>query len=128
MGRPREFGKTIANHLPPTVKAAIQHAANPGFRTTNPRYSFSQEGEDLLIDRMFDGQSVGFYVDVGAHHPTRFSNTYLLYLRGWRGINIDATQVPWHRSIEFVLGTSILSWLLQALLVLSHCMSSQNLP
>ncbi len=29
-------------------------------------------------------------MDVGAHHPVRFSNTYLLYQRGWRGINIDA--------------------------------------
>jgi len=29
-------------------------------------------------------------VDVGAHHPKRFSNTYLFYKRGWRGINIDA--------------------------------------
>src|SRR5690606_15965677 len=32
----------------------------------------------------------GFYVDVGAHHPTHYSNTYLFYKRGWRGINIDA--------------------------------------
>lgn len=32
----------------------------------------------------------GFYVDVGAHHPFRFNNTYLLYRNGWSGINIDA--------------------------------------
>ncbi len=31
----------------------------------------------------------GFFVDIGAHHPTRFSNTYYFYKRGWRGINID---------------------------------------
>lgn len=51
---------------------------------------YGQEGEDLILDRLFDGQASGFYVDVGAHHPFRFSNTYLLYQRGWRGINIDA--------------------------------------
>jgi FkbM family methyltransferase len=51
---------------------------------------YSQEGEDLFVARLFDGQKRGFYVDVGAHHPFRFSNTYLLYLNGWRGINIDA--------------------------------------
>lgn len=34
-------------------------------------------------------QRPGFYVDVGAHHPTRFSNTRLFYERGWRGINIE---------------------------------------
>lgn len=33
----------------------------------------------------------GFFVDVGAHHPIRFSNTYHFYRKGWRGINIDAT-------------------------------------
>lgn len=55
--------------------------------------SFSQEGEDLVLNRLFDyvfGQDQGFYVDVGAHHPQRFSNTYFFYLKGWRGINIDA--------------------------------------
>jgi FkbM family methyltransferase len=54
------------------------------------RTSYAQEGEDLLLERIFSAQSQGFYVDVGAHHPLRFSNTYLLYKRGWRGINIDA--------------------------------------
>jgi FkbM family methyltransferase len=52
--------------------------------------SFSQEGEDLILKRIFERQEQGFYVDVGAHHPQRFSNTYLFYLKGWRGINIDA--------------------------------------
>lgn len=52
--------------------------------------SFSQEGEDLLLKRIFDSQMDGFYIDIGAHHPQRFSNTYLFYLQGWRGINIDA--------------------------------------
>lgn len=52
---------------------------------------YSQEGEDLILERIFANQPTGFFVDVGAHHPTRFSNTYKLYLRGWKGINIDAT-------------------------------------
>ena len=54
------------------------------------RGSFSQEGEDLLIERLTEHQASGFYVDVGAHHPQRFSNTHLLYKRGWSGINIDS--------------------------------------
>ncbi|WP_246828938.1 FkbM family methyltransferase [Synechococcus sp. PCC 7502] len=52
--------------------------------------SFSQEGEDRILARIFEGQESGFYIDIGAHHPQRFSNTYLFYLKGWRGINIDA--------------------------------------
>jgi FkbM family methyltransferase len=57
---------------------------------TYARRSYSQEGEDMILDRFFEQRSTGFYVDVGAHHPQRFSNTYRLYRRGWRGLNIDA--------------------------------------
>lgn len=53
------------------------------------RQSFSQEGEDLVLERLLDGKISGFYVEVGSHHPYRFSNTYLFYKRGWRGICID---------------------------------------
>ena len=51
---------------------------------------WSQEGEDILLDRIFGSKKNGFYIDVGAHHPMRFSNTYLFYQKGWSGINIDA--------------------------------------
>lgn len=55
-----------------------------------PRICYSQDGEDLFLERLLEGTSSGFYIDVGAHHPVRFSNTYMFYLRGWRGINVDA--------------------------------------
>lgn len=42
-----------------------------------------------MLAKIFGDSCEGSFVDVGAHHPTRFSNTYLFYLRGWRGINID---------------------------------------
>jgi len=51
--------------------------------------SYSQEGEDVVL-RRFVGESKGFYVDLGAHHPQRFSNTYYYYKLGWNGINVDA--------------------------------------
>ena len=51
---------------------------------------YSQEGEDLILKRFYEDQRSGFYVDIGAHHPTRFSNTKLLYQKGWNGINVDA--------------------------------------
>lgn len=52
--------------------------------------SYSQEGEDLILSRYFPNQRNGYYIDIGAHHPKRLSNTYLFYKMGWRGINIDA--------------------------------------
>lgn len=58
--------------------------------TISPKICYGQDGEDLILDRILEGQLKGFYVDVGAHHPVRFSNTYLFYRRGWKGINIDA--------------------------------------
>lgn len=51
--------------------------------------SYSQEGEDLVVARYFDGKRDGFYIDIGAHHPFRFSNTYKFYEKGWSGICID---------------------------------------
>jgi FkbM family methyltransferase len=56
------------------------------------RLSYSQEGEDLVLSRLLEGVKTrkGLYIDIGAHHPTRFSNTYYFYKRGWTGINVDA--------------------------------------
>jgi len=53
--------------------------------------SYSQSGEDKVLEAYFRNQKKGFYIDIGAHHPFRFSNTYLFYKKGWKGINIDAT-------------------------------------
>ena len=53
--------------------------------------SYSQDGEDMVLRRIFERQDSGFYVDVGAHHPRRFSNTFHFSRRGWTGINIDAS-------------------------------------
>ena len=54
--------------------------------------SYSQEGEDGVLRRIFTGQEAGFYVDIGAHHPKRYSNTYYFYMFGWRGINVDPAR------------------------------------
>lgn len=55
--------------------------------------SYSQDGEDVVLAAWYHGRKryKGFFVDVGAHHPVRFSNTWMFYRRGWRGINMDPT-------------------------------------
>src|SRR6185437_9691190 len=50
---------------------------------------YSQFGEDKVLLELFKDKNNGLYVDVGAHHPYRYSNTYLLHKKGWHGINID---------------------------------------
>lgn len=62
---------------------------------TNPcmKVSFSQLGEDAIIFHwLIEEHKVksGFYVDIGCNHPHQFSNTFLLYLCGWRGVVVDA--------------------------------------
>ena len=53
------------------------------------RLAYSQEGEDMIIERILGSKKNGFFIDVGAHHPSRFSNTRYFYDKGWCGINID---------------------------------------
>lgn len=55
----------------------------------SPKKSYSFGGCDLLIDYIFKSKKRGFYLDVGCQHPVSNNNTYLLYKRGWSGINID---------------------------------------
>lgn len=52
--------------------------------------SYSNEGEDMILRKIFFKKAEGFYVDIGAFHPKKGSNTYFLYKKGWNGINIDA--------------------------------------
>ena len=72
------------------LKAVDDKSARAIRRFALLQESYSQEGEDLVLAQIFEGKPPGFYVDVGAHHPIRYSNTYLFYRRGWRGINIEA--------------------------------------
>lgn len=53
------------------------------------RGSFSQKGEDLIIDKFFGHKKRGFYIDVGACHPQRFNNAKFFYDLGWHGINVE---------------------------------------
>jgi len=63
------------------------------FNEGSMRVHFSQYGEDVILHKLFGSKfSEGFYVDVGAHHPFRQSNTAYLWLLGWNGINVDASK------------------------------------
>ena len=92
---PRDGGPAPEPLLEALLSRAVRSAkARLSARVLEPfaQLSFAQEGEDRVLCRLLAGRrgQPGFYVDVGAHHPTRFSNTYLLYTMGWRGINLDA--------------------------------------
>jgi FkbM family methyltransferase len=87
----RLFGFLLGERL-----ANIAIKMKNGLAERNGNRSYAQEGEDRVLSSLFfklhGGTHIsdGFYVDVGAHHPYRFSNTCLFYKQGWTGINIDA--------------------------------------
>jgi FkbM family methyltransferase len=65
--------------------------------TGHLRVHFSQFGEDAVLWTYLQAKKDGFYVDVGCHHPLKYSNTALLHIfNKWNGINIDVDQ----RSID----------------------------
>jgi FkbM family methyltransferase len=51
--------------------------------------SYSQYGEDLIIDGIIGNKTNGFFIDVGANDPIILNNTKRFYDRGWTGINIE---------------------------------------
>lgn len=82
--------KLLKSLIPPRIRVVIRKFVLnifDGYATK----SYSQEGEDMILRQIFGYSEPGFYVDIGAHHPKRFSNTCYFYGKGWRGINIDAT-------------------------------------
>ena len=54
-----------------------------------PRVINANWGIDVIVDSILKDKKKGIYVDVGCHHPLINNNTYLLFKRGWKGINVD---------------------------------------
>ncbi len=79
----------IKKIIPQNLKSFIRRKILGADITT---YFFSQGGEDAILLATFKyvlNIQQGFFVDVGAYHPTKGSNTFLLYRDGWKGINIE---------------------------------------
>ena len=54
--------------------------------------SYSLNSIDLIINHLLKDIKKGIYIDLGCNHPIKYNNTYLLYKRGWSGINIDSDK------------------------------------
>lgn len=55
----------------------------------NKVVTYAQNREDVLLAGFFNNIEDGFYVDIGAHDPTKDSVTKYFYDRGWSGINVE---------------------------------------
>lgn len=60
-------------------------------RSENFKISYSQCGEDLILQQLFMVLGIGkvSYLDIGAHHPTYLSNTYLFYENRGHGVCVE---------------------------------------
>ena len=67
-------------------------------RLGTEKISYAQCGEDLILEYLFTslGKSKIQYFDIGAHHPSYLSNTYLFYRQGGSGVcaEPDALAIP----------------------------------
>lgn len=56
--------------------------------------SYSQRGEDEAIVRIVAEAKRRRFLDIGAWHPMKFSNTRALYEMGWTGVMIEPSPGP----------------------------------
>jgi hypothetical protein len=63
------------------------------YLTKRKFFHYAQFAEDITIKRAFPKGYKGTFVDVGCFHPIKYNNTYMLYKKGWRGINIDIDSI-----------------------------------
>lgn len=61
-------------------------------KKSKKRFHYADNGEDVIIGSLFNHKHNGFYIDVGCYHPVRASLTYLLFKKGWSGVNIDISE------------------------------------
>ena len=74
--------------------------------------SYAQNFEDVMLWRALSHIDCGFYIDVGAQHPTIDSVSLAFYERGWTGIDIEpvpeyASLLREHRSRNDVLQVAL---------------------
>jgi len=67
---------------------------NPHLNKNQPKISFSQMGEDLIVRFIFNAIGIlhPTYLDIGAYDPYEISNTALFYLGGCKGVNIEPNR------------------------------------
>ena len=70
-------------------KLHILHSIYIKHKYFKNRKSYSMDGEDIVILNYFKNKEKGFYVDIGCYHPIHRNNTFLLFKKGWQGMNID---------------------------------------
>jgi FkbM family methyltransferase len=93
----------------PRAFSWLRGSASPSYHK-----SYAQSGEDLILAYLFRwiGIARPTYLDVGAHHPTWLSNTYLFYTEGSSGVCVEpdaecCAEIQKHRKRDICLNVGI---------------------
>ena len=91
MNKPFRFIRAIYKILNPKTWGPFTEVAEVSGFDHAVSISWSQGCEDLALLLLLE-KKAGRYLDIGAHHPSRFSVTRHLYQRGWNGVNVEANS------------------------------------
>jgi FkbM family methyltransferase len=92
MNKPLRFLCAILRLIPRRLWGPFTEIAESTSFDHAVSVSWSQGGEDIALIHALSAYKFGKYIDIGAHHPSRFSVTRHLYQMGWTGVNVDANQ------------------------------------
>jgi len=68
---------------------ALRMATDVSTVSADRMNSYSQSGEDVLLWEYFVAKTDGFFLEAGANHPTKLSQTWLFEQHGWKGILVE---------------------------------------
>ena len=73
--------------------------------------SFAQAGEDVVMSFLFDGKGIAnpSYLELGANYPDYCNNTYLFYLKGSRGVCVEADETLIPKIVKKRKGDKVLN-------------------
>lgn len=85
----KNYLNLIKNYSPIFLLNSLVSEAKRKIWQENILGSYSQNYEDLEIEKILKNRKSGRYLEIGAYHPKRLSNTYRFYKNGWTGVVIE---------------------------------------
>lgn len=104
----KNFFEIIKNYKVSILVEALAKEVKRIFWREFIRGSFSQDYEDLVVEKIFGKKYIGRYFEIGAYHPIRLSNTYRFYKKGWKGsvveprVEVKKLFKRWRKRDEFI--------------------------
>jgi hypothetical protein len=81
----------------------IKEIVNRIFRSKYYKISYSQSGEDLILDFLLYDLNIKpiTYLDIGTNDPIEINNTYLFYTKGYSGVCVEPNPIMFEKIKRF---------------------------